>query len=154
MLQIIRLSSSSRTFRSTVAKEDENHSHSTVHIRLQIFYRNCFGERRTWGIETTRNAKSMQKADLSTGRRCIDAEERAMACKLLWQWRLKHPRGLGDFRNELQWRWIWGSIDDGNCCAETNVNGSWREAAGSTAKRFCNRTSCHRQIERTKWIYI
>ncbi len=83
MLQIIRLSSSSRTFQSTVAKEDENHSHSTVHIRLQIFYRNCFGERHTWGIETTRNAKSMQKTDLSTGRRCIDAEERAMACKLL-----------------------------------------------------------------------
>ncbi len=75
MLQIIRLSSSSRTFRSTVAKEDENHSHSTVHIQLQISYRNCFGERR--------NAKSMQKADLNTGRRCIDAEERAMACKLL-----------------------------------------------------------------------
>jgi hypothetical protein len=21
-------------------------------------------------------------------------------------------------RNELQWRWIWGSIDDGSCCAE------------------------------------
>lgn len=78
MLQIIRLSSSSRTFRSTVAKEDENHSHfSTGHIQLQIFHRNCFGERRTWGIETTRNAKSMQKADLSTGRRCIDAEPKS-----------------------------------------------------------------------------
>jgi hypothetical protein len=35
-----------------------------------------------WGIETTRNEKSMQKADLSTGRRCIDGEQRAMACKL------------------------------------------------------------------------
>jgi hypothetical protein len=26
-------------------------------------------------------------------------------------WLLKHPRELGDFQNELQWRWI----DDGNC---------------------------------------
>jgi hypothetical protein len=27
------------------------------------------------------------------------------------------------------------SIDDGSCCAETDVNGSWREAAGSAAER-------------------
>jgi hypothetical protein len=33
------------------------------------------------------------------------------------------------------------------------VNGSWREAAGSAAERFCSRTSCHRQRGLSEFIY-
>ncbi len=44
MLQIIRLSSSSRTFRSTVAKEDENHSH----FQLDIYTAPNFSQKLLW----------------------------------------------------------------------------------------------------------
>jgi hypothetical protein len=53
------------------------------------------------------------------------------------------PRELGDFWNELQWRWIWGSIDDDNIDdgKRTRVSGPrFRDLDGQTTqliKRIC-----------------
>jgi hypothetical protein len=41
------------------------------------------------------------------------------------------------------------SIDDGNCCVETDVNGSWKEAAGSAAERCVT----NRQRGLSEFIY-
>ncbi len=54
----------------------------------------------------------------------------------------QNSRELGDFRNELQWRWIWGTIDDDSCCA-----GAWRFPE-RTAVAVDSRHHRRRQLQR------
>ncbi len=42
---------------------------------------------------------------------------------------------------------------NGSCCAETDVNGSCREAAGSVAERLVVELSCHGQTRLNELIY-
>jgi hypothetical protein len=59
-------------------------------------------------------------------------------------------------RNELQWRWIWGSIDDGSCCAESVPDDDAFPYGRFRSRNIKNDYAAERHVTdgKTKWIYI